>query len=140
MQPTFFSGPQHSCLVVGLNSGTSMDGVDSVLLQISETAEPEASSKWVLPRIVAAGATPLSHPIRGSVSPGTLQLTPLAFLTHPYPASLKEELLRVSVGGGVEQVCRYNVLLGKVFAEAARGVVSRAGREMAQVSLVGSHG
>lgn len=58
----------------------------------------------------------------------------------PYPRGLKVELLRVCAGGTVEEVCSYNVLLGRLFADAARAVVARCGTEMERVTVIGSHG
>ncbi len=64
----------------------------------------------------------------------------VGFLTWPYSAGLKEDLVRISVDGKVAEVCAYNVLLGRVFADAARAVVTQAGRKMEEVALIGSHG
>ena len=64
----------------------------------------------------------------------------MSSLTHPYPAGLKEDLMRLCSGGIVSDVCSYNVLLGKLFAEAAKAVARAGGVEMGKVSLIGSHG
>ena len=37
-------------------------------------------------------------------------------------------------------MCSYNILLGRLFAEAARAVVARCGAEMASIAVIGSHG
>lgn len=68
-------------------------------------------------------------------------MTLVNFLTKPYPAGLREALLHLSQPqGGVAGVCAYNCLLGQLFAEAAQEVVAQAGRSMADVSVIGSHG
>lgn len=48
--------------------------------------------------------------------------------------------MRICSDGRVSDVCSYNVLLGKLFAEAAKAVARAGGVEMAKVSLIGSHG
>lgn len=42
--------------------------------------------------------------------------------------------------GGVADVCRYNFILGHLFAEAAKEVVAKAGRSMNDINIIGSHG
>ena len=66
----------------------------------------------------------------------------LHYLTYPYPNGLKEDLLKLSRTdeGRIQDVCAYNVLLGRIFADAAKAVVEAAGRGMGEVALVGSHG
>ena len=64
----------------------------------------------------------------------------VGFLTDRYPVGLKEDLLRICRCGSVEEVCSYNVLLGRLFAEAARAVVTQCGMEMQEIDLIGSHG
>ncbi len=74
----------------------------------------------------------------------------LSYQTHPYPPSVKEELLRMidSEGGGgksgdtsvLRELCIYNALLGRIFADAAKAVVAQAGMNMYEVALIGSHG
>lgn len=59
---------------------------------------------------------------------------------HPYPAGLKADLLWLGSEGGVREVCSYNVLLGKLFAEAARTVVAECHLEMESIAVIGSHG
>ena len=78
-----------------------------------------------------------------------LRVTLIEFLTKPYPAGVREALLRLCEGGkggggggggGVAEVCVYNCLLGQLFAEAAQDVVAKAGRSMDDITVIGSHG
>ena len=62
------------------------------------------------------------------------------FLTHPYPEKLKDDLHHLCTAGSTGDVCLYNVLLGKMFAAAAKLVVERCGLAMEDVAVIGSHG
>lgn len=77
----------------------------------------------------------------------------MSFLTYSYPPSVKEGLLQligsVAMEGGEEEmkgmsllrnVCAYNAIVGRVFADAAKSVVSQAGVNMCDVAIIGSHG
>ena len=64
----------------------------------------------------------------------------LAFVTFPYPTGLRERLLAVASAGSTADVCHLNAYLGDLFADAAVGIVGRAGLPMAAVDLIGSHG
>ena len=70
-------------------------------------------------------------------------------MTHPYPPPVRKDLLRMVEGGGsrgederedVRDLCIYNALLGRIFADAAKAVVSKVGVNMSDVLLIGSHG
>lgn len=69
----------------------------------------------------------------------------LQFLTKPYPPGVREGLARLcrgegGGGGAVADVCRYNYLLGQLFAEAAQEVVAKDRRSMSDIIVIGSHG
>ena len=64
----------------------------------------------------------------------------VAWETLAYPPGLRERILAVATGGSTEQVCHLNAYLGELFAGAAVRVAQRAGIELANVDLIGSHG
>jgi anhydro-N-acetylmuramic acid kinase len=98
-------------LIIGLMSGTSADGVDAALVQINGRAR-------------------------------ATQIDLHAFCTFPFPSDLREAILAAADPrtGTVDRLCRLNVVLGEVFAEAALEVCRRAGITIDKVDLIGSHG
>jgi anhydro-N-acetylmuramic acid kinase len=98
-------------LVIGLMSGTSADGVDAALVQIEG---------------------------RGRAT----RLRLHAFHTFPFPSGIREAILAASDPrtGTVNLLCRLNVVLGEVFAEAALEVARQASITIGAVDLIGSHG
>jgi hypothetical protein len=97
-------------LVVGLMSGTSVDGVDAALVRLSGTGR---STTETLVHFI-------THPF-----PADLRRTVLA-LSHGE--------------GNAEAVSRLNFALGILFADAAETVLNAAGVETDVVDAVASHG
>lgn len=121
-------------MAVGLMSGTSMDGIDACVVEITEEA---CSSSMPCQGTFVEPCAVHTATLIGFLS---CRLQLLSHLVFPYPRGLKMELLRVCAGGTVGEVCSYNVLLGRLFADAARAVVGRCGTEMERVTVIGSHG
>lgn len=98
-------------LIVGLISGTSADGIDAALCEISG-APPRLNA-----RIVHALTQPYPDGLRARVlatfNPQTSQ---------------------------VDEICQLNFDLGEAFAGAALAVIEAAGLSPAAVDLIGSHG
>jgi anhydro-N-acetylmuramic acid kinase len=96
-------------IVLGLNSGTSADGVDAVGCEI-----------------VGRGLD--------------MRVGVLGHVRRRYPAELRRRLLAVMAPAETrtEELCRLEVEVGGVFAEAARTLMKKLG--LRQVDLVGSHG
>jgi len=102
-------------LVVGLMSGTSLDGITAALVEIEEAGE-------------------------GFPERPKLRVKLLAHHTRPYPREVREELLALSTAGHVSELANMDLFLGELFAEAALAVVAKAGRDISEVGLIGSHG
>lgn len=98
-------------LVIGLLSGTSMDGIDTVIVKIKGYG---MSSK----------------------------ISVLEFKTYPYPVSVKNAIHKNSRinTAGIEDICRLNVLLGKLFADAVLKICRKGSIKPERIDVIGSHG
>ncbi len=96
--------------VIGLMSGTSLDGVDAALVEFG--GETEELPRWKL------------H----------------AFVTHEYTPERRRRIHDAILEGGPEDLCRLHTDLGEWFAEAVFEACAAAGLEIAEVDLLGSHG
>lgn len=97
--------------VVGMISGTSVDGVDAALVEISR----EGDTRQV--KLLAFENNPYPQEVR-----------PRIF-----------ELFRPE-SSTVDKIGYMNFLLGEIYARAALGVIAKAGLVPADVDLIGSHG
>ncbi len=98
-------------LAVGMMSGTSVDGIDAALVEISgDDAHPRA-------RLLAFENSPFPPGVRRQIF----------------------ELFRPE-SSTVDRIGYMNFLLGELYADAALSVIRRAGRKPEEVTVVGSHG
>ena len=97
--------------VVGLMSGTSVDGVDAALVEI------QGHGLETKVELIAFH----SHPFEAAVRDRIFDL-------------FQPETSRV------DEICQMNFLIGEIFAEAALAVIREAGLEVEGVDLIGSHG
>jgi anhydro-N-acetylmuramic acid kinase len=98
-------------LAVGLMSGTSLDGIDAALVEISGSgARTEAALKEfvTLPYSDQLGSFILKNSDAGSAR--------------------------------LDEICRLNFLLGQAFAEAALKVIEKGGLRPGDIDFIGSHG
>jgi anhydro-N-acetylmuramic acid kinase len=98
-------------LIIGLMSGTSLDGIDAVLLEVGGSGIRTSYRQLAF----------ISHPY----PPGVREMI------------LRNSTADSS---SVEEIARLNFLLGEFFADAAAHVTTRAGRMLSDVDLIGSHG
>jgi anhydro-N-acetylmuramic acid kinase len=98
-------------LCVGLISGTSLDGVDVAIVRIA-----------------------------GHDREARVEL--LAYETIPYPDPVRAELLALydDTANAVARLCSLNAVVGQCFADATVAVAGRAGIDLGEVEVIGSHG
>lgn len=96
---------------VGLISGTSMDGIDAALVEISGP-------------------------------PNKPRVSLRAFITVPYPASIRKWLLELAGGGpaAAGEISTMNFALGELFAQAALAVCGKGRVSPHRLAVIGSHG
>lgn len=97
--------------VIGLLSGTSVDGVDAVLMKI--TGSGKSTGIKVIDFI--------THSIPGNIR---------------YSVFRNSDNKTASI----EEIARLNVILGVVFADAVLKILKRNGLKAADIDLIGSHG
>lgn len=97
--------------VVGLMSGTSVDGVDAACVEVYR------SGASVQVQVLAYDTYPYPLDLREQI------------LAASYPESSQVDL-----------ICHLNVAVGECFAEATLAIITAAGLAPNQVDLVGSHG
>jgi anhydro-N-acetylmuramic acid kinase len=96
--------------VVGMISGTSLDGIDAALVELDGRGEMDV--RWAV------------H----------------SFITVPYTPEQRAEIHDAIVKGGAAELCLLHARLGEWFAAAALDACRAAGVEPAAVDLIGSHG
>ncbi len=99
---------------IGLISGTSIDGIDAVVVDISDDIQDNDA----------------------------ICIKVLGFATYPYPEGLRERILDISLPGcgSVENICHLNAYLGELFAKAAIQIAEEAGISLHKIDVIGSHG
>ena len=107
-----FLADRASHRVIGLMSGTSLDGVDAALCEIS-----------------GAGR-------------GGLRVRELAAHSTPFSEELRARLLAACdpKGGSTAEVCRLNFLAGELFARCVNELLEKNRIARESVELIGSHG
>ncbi|MGQ9632391.1 MAG: anhydro-N-acetylmuramic acid kinase [bacterium] len=100
-----------SRLVVGLMSGTSLDGIDAVLARVSGCGMDTQFE------IISARTYPFPEGVREEI------------LRASSPST-----------GSVDTICRLNFLLGELLAEAVEKIAREADIPLSEIDLVGSHG
>jgi anhydro-N-acetylmuramic acid kinase len=100
-------------LALGLMSGTSVDGIDVALVRISSA-------------------------IKDNAAHARLE----NFLTVPYPAAVRAEVLRIAEGARVSagEISQLNFRLGRLFADAALRACQKFRIAPRRLSVIGSHG
>jgi anhydro-N-acetylmuramic acid kinase len=96
--------------IIGLMSGTSMDGLDAALMEFEGTTPKDFG--WRM----------------------------LAFEAFPYNAERRAQLRAAVDGGRPADLCRLHADLGEWSAEAVTGVCAASGTPLDSVDAVGSHG
>ncbi|MCJ8014263.1 anhydro-N-acetylmuramic acid kinase [Paenibacillus sp. KQZ6P-2] len=98
--------------VVGLMSGTSVDGIDAAVVRITDEPDGGVSAELI------------------------------GFENTPYPAAVRQEIFTLfdPLQATVNKIGSMNVLLGELYAEAALSVITSAGLSPVDIAVIGSHG
>src|SRR5690606_30730552 len=102
--------------IVGLMSGTSVDGIDAAVIKVFPTAKTNGDA--------------------------SLDVSLLAFANTPFPEGVRERIFELfdPVKATIDKVGAMNMLLGELYAEAATAVIKESGLDASQIEVIGSHG
>lgn len=109
--------PKH---VIGLMSGTSMDGIDAALVHII----PDDKLPFV------------------SENVPNIKIDNIYNISYPFPEKIKELLQQIIEKQDIplKELCKLNFVLGEVFSEAVIALSKESGFDLKNVDLIGSHG
>lgn len=107
--------------VIGLNSGTSMDGVDAAIFEIHPTNASSYTDRNGVP---------------------ALKTQMLGSILYPFEPNFQRHMQKTLAKGysSLEEICRLNVAVGEIFAQSTIALVRECKLSLADVNLIGSHG
>lgn len=110
--------------ILGLMSGTSVDGIDVALAEIAPT--------------LPISAPP---PLQGQVAAASVAFRQIAFTTIPWDDQLRAEIFSLfTEQTSAAALCRVNFLVAEQFAQAALRALDQFGLPSTAIDLIGSHG
>lgn len=100
--------------LVGLMSGTSVDGIDAAVIEVSSSG-------------------PREHGV---------EIRLLAFENTPFPVDARDQIFELfdPAKATIDKVGAMNMWLGELYAKATLSVINKCGLEPGQIYAVGSHG
>jgi anhydro-N-acetylmuramic acid kinase len=108
--------------VLGLMSGTSLDGIDAALLEVGEGKGEE---------VTGGTGRPFRGPIHWELA---------AFRTCPYSREERAVIQEAMTSGRAKEVASLHTKLGEWFATATLELLESAGVTPESISAIGSHG
>lgn len=124
-----------SHLAIGLMSGTSTDGIDAALVRLhQDTPAAYPASDHADDHTADARAAEDHDPGAGRTS---FEL--IGFSTTPYPADVRERVMG-SPNCSVRELVDLDLLLGRLFGDAAVSIAASTGFGLTDIDFVGSHG
>lgn len=100
--------------LVGLMSGTSVDGIDAAVVKLTPSENREAG----------------------------VEVSLLAFENTPFPAHVRDSVFELfdPANATIDKVGAMNMWLGELYAQATCSVIGKSGLEPSQIYAIGSHG
>jgi anhydro-N-acetylmuramic acid kinase len=108
--------------IIGIMSGTSHDGVDLALADITDGQDRFFFSYSSLPKGI-----------------GDISIRLLGHLHIPYPSRLRKEI-SLAFDGDTFRICRLDFSLGEFFADGVLAFLEREGPTPSEIDAISSHG
>ncbi len=64
----------------------------------------------------------------------------IKFEKYLFPYGVKEKIFKISENGSTKDICRLNFYLGELFSKAAVDIANKAGIDLVDIDIIGSHG